>query len=228
MDERQENMEPKPFRVEVTVDAPRETVWAALTEPARIRQWFGWEYDGLAEEIQHIFVTHADPFPPDRIALEVGQEIQVAAEGGRTVLRAISPGALDGELAGTYDPLEEGWRSFFEQLRYLLERRPGTPRRTLRLTGTATGEQLLAVLDGAGAKEEWHAGTHQRMVVDTDGRLLVAAAEVPLTDPESGPISLVVNAYGVDDAELQRLAGEWSRRWRAEVPDGKLDRPGPT
>ena len=42
----------KPFRVEVTVDAPRDVVWRELTEPERIRHWFGWEYDGLDEEIK--------------------------------------------------------------------------------------------------------------------------------------------------------------------------------
>lgn len=223
MDEQQQTMEPKPFRVEVIVDAPRETVWAALTEPDRVREWFGWEHDGLTDEINHIFVEHAEPFPPDRIALEVGQELQVVAEGERTVVRAVMPGALDGELAGTYDGMEEGWRSFFEQLRYLLERRPTGARHTVRLTGTASGEKLLAVLDGVGPKEEWHDSTYQRMVVDAEGRLLVAAAESPLAEGKTAPVSLVVNAYGLDDAGRQQLATEWLRRWRAEVPDGELD-----
>ena len=42
----------KPFRVEVTVDAPRDVVWRELTESERIRHWFGWEYDGLDDEIK--------------------------------------------------------------------------------------------------------------------------------------------------------------------------------
>ena len=57
----------KPFRVEVDVDAPRDVVWRELTEPERIRHWFGWEYDGFDEEIKFIFVDHAKPVPPDRI-----------------------------------------------------------------------------------------------------------------------------------------------------------------
>ena len=39
----------KPFRVEVIVDAPRDAVWRALTEPEQIRHWFGWDYDGLED-----------------------------------------------------------------------------------------------------------------------------------------------------------------------------------
>ena len=51
--------EQKPFRVEVVVDAPREAVWRALTEPERLARWFGWDYDGLEGEIKYIFVDHA-------------------------------------------------------------------------------------------------------------------------------------------------------------------------
>jgi uncharacterized protein YndB with AHSA1/START domain len=34
-------MNPKPFRVETSIDAPLETVWRALTDTAVIREWFG-------------------------------------------------------------------------------------------------------------------------------------------------------------------------------------------
>lgn len=216
--------EPKPFRVEVAVPADQETVWSALTEPELIRQWFGWDDEGLSEEIRHIFVDHAEPYPPDRIGLEAGQELQVEADGEqRTLVRAVMPGALDGELADVYDGLEEGWRTFFEQLRYLLERRPAGERRTVRLTGRATGKQLLAVLDEAGPTQEWHDSRYQRIVVDAEGRLLAAAAQSPLVDEAAGPVSLVVSAYGLDEAGLDRLRAEWTGRWRAAVPDGQLD-----
>ena len=35
--------DPKPFRVEVVVEAPREVVWQALSDPEEIRRWFGWD-----------------------------------------------------------------------------------------------------------------------------------------------------------------------------------------
>jgi hypothetical protein len=213
--------EPKPFRVEVAVAADRETVWSALTEPGLIRQWFGWEDDGLDEEIRHIFVAHAEPYPPDRIALEAGQELQVEADGERTLVRAVMPGALDGEQADGYDSLEEGWRTFFAQLRYLLERRPAGERRTVRLVAVATGKQLLAVLDQAGPTQRWHDSRYQRIVVDAEGRLLAAAAETPLDAEPAGPVSLVVSAYGLDDAGLAELRAEWTRRWADAIPDGQ-------
>ena len=45
--------------VEVTVPAPADAVWAALRDPQKIKQWFGWDADTLKDEIDFIFVTHA-------------------------------------------------------------------------------------------------------------------------------------------------------------------------
>ena len=41
--------------IEITVPAPVDVVWRALREPDIVRRWFGWEYDGLTAEVQHIF-----------------------------------------------------------------------------------------------------------------------------------------------------------------------------
>ena len=40
---------------EIQIDAPTDVVWLALTEPGQIHQWFGWQYDGLQDEITQIF-----------------------------------------------------------------------------------------------------------------------------------------------------------------------------
>jgi len=84
----------KPYRVEVTVDAPRDVVWRELTEPERVRHWFGWEYDGLEEEIKVIFSEHAKLLPPDRIEVVIHPESMVHsfvefADG--SVLAQVSP-----------------------------------------------------------------------------------------------------------------------------------------
>ncbi|HZC14468.1 MAG TPA: hypothetical protein VE270_10665, partial [Thermoleophilaceae bacterium] len=65
-----------PFRVEVVVEAPREVVRRAITEPDRIANWFGWDYDGLEGEIQYIFVDHAAQEPPRLLDLDDGQDRQ--------------------------------------------------------------------------------------------------------------------------------------------------------
>ena len=38
--------------VDVTIAAPIERVWQALRDPALLAQWFGWDYDKLAAEIE--------------------------------------------------------------------------------------------------------------------------------------------------------------------------------
>ena len=45
--------------VEVTAPAPADAVWEALREPAKIKQWFGWEADSLDDEFDYIFVANA-------------------------------------------------------------------------------------------------------------------------------------------------------------------------
>ncbi|SCL53645.1 SRPBCC family protein [Micromonospora peucetia] len=203
------------IQVETAVSAPAERVWRALTEPEQIRQWFGWEHEGLADEIRFIFVDHAVPAPPDRIGLAGGQELQLASEGDRTVLRAVLPPSADAEPG--WDAIVEGWRAFFEQLRFLLERAPAGRRSTVHLTGSATGAQVLAVLDAAGPTRRWHDSPRQRIVVDAEGRLLVVAAGAPLADGAASTVSLTVSAYGLDEAGLDLLHRDWAARWRAAV-----------
>ncbi|MEV4488973.1 SRPBCC domain-containing protein [Micromonospora coxensis] len=200
------------FEVQAVVAAPRERVWSALTEPAEVRQWFGWEHPGLDEEIRYIFVDHAQAVPPDRIVLAAGQEIQVVDDGGRTVVRVTMPG----ESGEAYDVLAEGWRLFFAQLRFWLEQAPAGDRHTVRLSGVAAGPGLLAALESAGVKEHWHGSRYLRMAVDTDGLLVAVTAERPLTDEESGPAALVVSGYGRD---LAAVRAGWVARWRATVGD---------
>jgi hypothetical protein len=136
----------KPFRVEVGVAAPQDEVWRTVTEPEHIRQWFGWDYDGLEDEIEHIFVDDAQLSPPSRIGLGDDGWIELEAAGpGRTIIRAVKPGAADG-WDGVYGPIEEGWVTFLNQLRHRLERHPGSRRRTIYLRAPSFPE--LAIVFG--------------------------------------------------------------------------------
>ena len=111
--------------VEILVAAPIDTVWRALRDPEELRRWFGWEYAGLAEEVDLIFgpktvATDADHTlrfggMPDRYTLE--------AHGNQTIVRLIrSAPVTDPSWTGIYDDVVEGWLTFTEQLRFMLER----------------------------------------------------------------------------------------------------------
>jgi uncharacterized protein YndB with AHSA1/START domain len=189
-------MTQKPFTVETTIDAPLETVWRAFTDLAVVREWFGWDYDGIEGEIRYIFVDHARLEPPDRIVIENGQDLRLIPDGHRTVVRITMAGDLDGTTwDDVYDGMEEGWRAFFEQLRFLLERRPTGTRRTVYLTGK--GEP--PTVDG----EPWHASRWQRITVDPDGHLVAVGWN------DAGETGVTVSTYGLDDAAFAAVRERW-------------------
>jgi hypothetical protein len=189
----------KPFHVEVTVDAPRDVVWRALTEPEQIRHWFGWDYDGLDEEIELIFVKDAELHPPHRIVLEPDSDITLADAGdNRTVIRAVKSGDLAAaEWQDVYGDIEEGWITFFNQLRHRLERHPDARRRMVV-------RQAPAFPPLAG--EPWHESRFQRGV-DADGELAIVFGK------PSGEQTLLVTTYDLDDdafAAAERRWDAWS------------------
>jgi hypothetical protein len=189
----------KPFRVEVVVDAPRDAVWRALTEPEQIRHWFGWEYDGLEEEIRVIFVEHATLIPPDRIELSADGVIELEDLGSRTLIRAIKPGDLDAaEWQDVYGDIEEGWITFFHQLRHRLARHPDSTRRMIVLRG----DVALPDLPG----EPWHESRYQRGA-ESDGALVVVFAK------PGGEAMLLVTTYDLDDTAFAAAEERWTDWW---------------
>ncbi|GAB3423016.1 SRPBCC family protein [Flindersiella endophytica] len=203
----------KPFEVETVVDAPVDVVWRSFTSLELIHQWFGWDYDELEGEIRFIFADSADPQPAEhRIVFGDGQRIELVPDGPRTVVKVTMPGDLsDASWDDIYDGMEEGWRTFFEQLRFYLERRTGSGgRRTIYLTGVGTGE---AAADALLSGEPWHDSRYQRMSVDAGGMLLGIAGQQPMA--ATGPISLTVTSYGLDDAAFAELEKHWADRWSA-------------
>jgi uncharacterized protein YndB with AHSA1/START domain len=146
-----------PVIVEVVIAAPVDTVWRALRDPAEIRNWFGWEYDGLEEEIRYIFVEHSTA-DDDAHVLDGGPGGTIALEpqGEQTVLRVTraSPGG--------YDEVDEGWITFIQQLRFYLERHPGRRRRTVHVPTSG---------------DEWFSSEHQVGTVREDGALVIRTRE---------------------------------------------------
>ena len=127
--------------VDVTIAAPIERVWEALRNPALLAQWFGWDYDKLAEEIDAYFVAGGVEAEAGR-RLDLGGdvfELEVAGSGTRVRLVRAEPPASD-TWDGVYDDVDEGWRTFLAQLAFWLEAQHGVnrdvrPRRTVYLAG---------------------------------------------------------------------------------------------
>src|SRR5204863_5063451 len=112
----------------------------------------------------------------------------------RSRVRAVrgEPPAPDPEQ---YDAIEEGWKAFLVQLRYLLEESPKGPRRTLYLTGSSTGAQALGLATGDWAR----VGSRVAWVVDADGNLVVVSGHEPLDHRAAGRIEIIVSTFGADD-----------------------------
>jgi uncharacterized protein YndB with AHSA1/START domain len=142
-----------PVICEVVIAAPADAVWRALREPSEIRRWFGWDYDGLDEEIEYIFQSQAKADDAARL-LDFGEGGAIALEdrGDVTAVR-VTRAVADG-----YDEVNEGWITFVQQLRFYLERHDGRERRTVHI---ATGG------------DEWFSSEHQTGQVREDGSLVI-------------------------------------------------------
>ena len=207
----------KPYDVAVTVEAGRDEVWEAVTQPAVLHQWFGWDYDELDAEIRQIFVDEATLLAPERMGWADGSFLEVSGDDDRAVVRVSRAGAGP-RGPERYDAIEEGWRAFLVQLRYLLSARPSGRRRTLYLTGETTGRQALGLADGG-----WeHAGPRVAWTVDADGHLVVVAGRVPLDRPEAARMEVTVSTFGLDDASFAGHRDEWTKRWAPLAADAEV------
>jgi uncharacterized protein YndB with AHSA1/START domain len=146
-----------PVICEVAIAAPADIVWRALRDPSEIRRWFGWDYDGLDDEIDYIFTQQAKADDAAR-TLDGGEGGLIALEdrGDATVVR-VTRAASDG-----YDEVNEGWITFLQQLRFYLERHPGQERRTVHIPTSG---------------EEWFSSEHQSGHVREDGSLVIRTRE---------------------------------------------------
>lgn len=228
--------------VEILVAAPIETVWKAVREPQEMRRWFGWDYPNLGADLEMMFAglktvivndaerTLADE--PDRFTFE--------AVGAQTIVRVIrSAPVTDETWTGIYSEVMEGWLTFFQQLKFVLERHPGADRRTLYLNGRAAsgatpqpaealglgplsiipvGERY-SVKTATGETLEgtvWHRGPHQLgLTVDGYGDGMVVVSARPKTAKSLyGGGNVIVMTYGLDDANYAEVRERWAKWWR--------------
>jgi hypothetical protein len=207
----------KPYAVEFDLPAGRDEVWDAVTQPAVLRQWFGWDYDGLDAEIQQIFVDQATLLAPERMGWADGSYLEVTGDDDRAVARAVREGAVP-DNPDAYDAIEEGWRAFLVQLRFLFERRPAGVRRTIYLTGETTGRQALSLAD-----TDWQrVGRRVSWTVDADGFLVVVSGRVPLGGPTAARMEVTVSTFGLDDAAFDNRREEWTKKWAPMAADARV------
>ena len=223
--------------VEVTVPAPADAVWAALRDPAKIKDWFGWDADTLKDEIDFIFVTHAEADEASRTVTFVGvnDRYEVEAKGETTSLVRVVRSAPAGDWSDVFDGMIEGWISFTQQLAFAFARHPGQPRRTIFFSGPPRADRLgrsALGLDAAPAPGEpyamplgpdadatgqvWFVARHQiGVTVDAWGDgLLVVLDSPPKEDKRPrGATMLTLTTYGLSDAAFADLEGHWKGWW---------------
>ncbi len=223
--------------IEITVDATVDAAWRALRDSATIRRWHAWDTDGIAQEIESIYFT--DVTVDDEAHVLVangGDRFEVyALSGGVRVTLTRAPLSGDPDWDAYYDDVTEGWTSFLQQLRFLLDRDPGGVRRTLffadRHVHSSTVIDRLGLDDVAAAPagspytatvagvettgEVWFRSTNQLgLTVDAWGPgLLVLAGTAPSRTDPAGTSMAILSTYDLDDTAFGRLSEQWSEWW---------------
>jgi hypothetical protein len=227
--------------LDMRVDAPAPRVWAALREAEEIPRWFGWDYDGLSAEIQQIFVDEAEPDDDARtLRWPTGDRIEVVElDEASSEVRVRRHGHTGIEsFDGVFDPIDEGWITFLQGLRFYLERHDGEPRRTVSTLGVGLGSEddpLLTRLglralgddpvgapytvqraDGTTFSGEIFFQTDLQVglsVVEEGDALLVVARTPPTSAPPDGEAMFLLSTYGLDDAALAEVERRWTGWW---------------
>ena len=212
--------------IEVTIGAPVSAVWRSLREPELIRNWHGWHYDegtGLDGEIEVIFGHDARVVEDGRVLeLPDGDRFELSEVDGGTKVRIVRCAVPDDpEWAKYYDDITEGWRSFSQQLRFMLEQHPDQERSTIFLSGAIADADLDHLLAGipAEASDVWFETEHQRGVVLAElgpGLLIVAVKPADVGTPTA---MAIVTMYGVQGSELAHQHTRWTAWWKVHAID---------
>lgn len=242
--------------VEIVIAAPADVVWHALREPAQIRKWFGWDYPQLEAEVAMIFGAGATASEADRTVRVAGlpDRYTIEPDGpARTIVRLVRAAPAAGpEWNGIYDDTHEGWLTFTQQLRFLLERHPQADRRTLFLNGRVraaddplpvhalglspvqivpVGEQYsLTTAPGDRLNGTiWYRSAYQvGMTVDELGDALMIITTRPRTAKSAyGGGTVLVNTYALSPSTFDQLRERWSAWWRTQYEVIEIHPAGP-
>ncbi|WP_225752652.1 hypothetical protein [Actinotalea sp. Marseille-Q4924] len=225
--------------VEMVLAAPADVAWAALRDPDTIRRWFGWDDDGLGAEIHEIFAEQATADDDARtLTWSDGDRITVQEEApGQSRLRLVRRG--HGAWDGVHDVIDEGWITFTQQLRFLLERHRDDERRTVLAAGLDLGADDDALLDRLGLRSLGDDAVGSRYSVtrpdgstitgevffqtdlqigltveEEDDALLVVSRTPPASAPPHGTVTFLLSLFGETATDEERRAAA-EQRWRS-------------
>ncbi|GAA0957787.1 hypothetical protein GCM10009554_68980 [Kribbella koreensis] len=221
----------------VVVAAPVDAVWDALRDKEKIRHWHGWEDPQLDAEIDLIYFSDGTVEDGHTLTSPNGDRFVVEPwEGGSRVTLTRAAYGANPDWDAYYDDITEGWITFLHQLRFALERHPGTGRRTLFYSGIgvrSAGPAELLGLDGAVGSEYradvvgeavsgsvWFRSEHQvGLTVDQWGDgLLVLSYIAPGEEKPSGAAMAVLTLYDLGDNEREQLGERWQAWWSTRYP----------
>lgn len=236
-----------PVGFEMLLPRPMEAVWLAFRDPELVRRWYGWEFDGLDEEIKAQFTEGAVIDRENRTIHIGGHLFTFTPREGTTHLQVsrlppVTPDEdIDWDLQ--YDDIEEDWVRFLQQLRFAIARHPLQRRRTLFRAGAArsgmptplgdllglagavrtpAGEPYVAEV-GTGDRlegEVWYRTTLQfGATVDGWGDGLLIVTHPPSAAEPFGLATLTLTTYGLDAETFADLERRWGRWWTARYEE---------
>ncbi len=158
---------------EMLLPRPVDAVWLTFRDPELIKRWYGWEFDGLDEEIKSMFVEGAVVGKDER-TLHIGGHLftfSAAEQEANTHLKVERKPPAFGEGSGAnwaedYDDIEEGWISFLQQARFHLARHPQQRRRTIHHAGAARSAIPTPLPDLLGLSNAFRTPANEPYVAD--------------------------------------------------------------
>ena len=226
--------------VVINADAPQ--VWTMLREPAKVAQWHGWEADELTDEIDGIYFSSNVVEAPDHTSLTTngGDVFDLKPVSAGTQV-SVTRAALDhnSEWAAWDEDITQGWLTFLQQLRFVLERHPHGKRKTFFLSVPGSGGSAIEKLGlndvpapgepyklTLGTGEEvsgkvWFRSNHQvgltvRSYAEHGDGLVIVADQPAIAElrPDGGSL-VIVSTYDLGAHRLEEIRNYWDK-WRAE------------
>ncbi|MFI2753771.1 hypothetical protein ACGIF2_10085 [Cellulomonas sp. P22] len=149
--------------VAMDVGVPADVLWHHLRDPELVRRWFGFEREGLADEIHEMFEVRAsasetssvDGHPVRTLTWPRGDRAVVTSvphESHQRSHLSIQRRSHDGltTFDGVQDPRDEAWLAGANQLKFALEEYPGLGRRTVVMRDMDAGTLHDRLLDRLG------------------------------------------------------------------------------